>query len=434
MIRTIELNKEKSLARKIFTRKKIDTSMVEESVRTIINEVKENKDQALFSLTKKFDNMDLTTENMMVSKQEITDAYANLTKTQITAIKKAAKNIFRFAESQMPKEFFKSFGKGVQLGQIIRPIDKVGLYVPAGNYPLPSTVLMTAIPAITAGCKDIIICTPPKLGNNRDVAAADAVIVAADILGIKRIFKIGGAQAIAAMAHGTEIIPNVYKITGPGNIYVSTAKKMLFGKVDIDIPAGPSEVMIIADEKADPIYIAADMLAQAEHDELAAAIAVTDSKKLAERIAIELEKQLLNLQKKNRKIAEKSIEDYGAIVIADNIAQAIELANEFAPEHLEIQVDGFNDLEKIKNAGSVFLGKYSVEAAGDYASGPNHTLPTAGFAKMRGGLSVYDYVKIISVQELDKNGLGRMKKTITALAEMESLIAHRNSVEVRFED
>lgn len=400
-----------------------------ENVKKIVDGVKKRGDKALIEYTRKFDKVKLSKDNIQVSKQELKDACDACKKADkniINSLKTAAANIRKFAEYQLPKEWKKEINKGIIVGQIARPLDSVGCYVPGGNYPLASSVLMSVIPAKAAGVKEIVVCCP-KITNE--------ILAACEIAGADKVFRVGGAQAIAAMAYGTETIPKVSKIVGPGNVYVTAAKKIVFGDVGIDFLAGPSEVMIIA-EAADATFIAADMLAQAEHDAMASAIFATPNKDLAKKVKQEVESQLKQL--KTREIAKKSMENFGAIIIVKNIDEAFELANELAPEHLEIMIDDVADdeflLGKVRNAGAVFLGSYSPEAAGDYCSGPNHVLPTQGFAKIRAGLGVMDFLKMPTFQRLTKNGLQGIKGTIVDIAELEGLDAHSKSVKKRFGD
>ena len=393
-----------------------------EKAKLIIDDVKKNGDKALIAYAKKFDSIDLGKNNIRVKEKEIKDACKKVKQDIITSLKAAAINIRKFAEFQMPKEWKKEINKGIIAGQIVRPLDSVGCYVPGGNYLLVSSVLMTVIPAKVAGVKEIIVCSP-KITNE--------ILAACDIAGATKVFRVGGAQAIAAMAYGTETIPKVNKIVGPGNAYVTAAKKLVFGDVGIDFLAGPSEVMIIA-ENGNAEFIAADMLAQAEHDIMASAVFATPNKDLAEKVKKEIESQLKKLRTKE--IAGKSIEGFGAIIIVKNMDEAFELANEIAPEHLEI-IDGDESLvKKVRNAGAIFLGSYSPEAAGDYCSGPNHVLPTQGFAKIRAGLGVMDFLKMPTFQKLTKDGLKGIKDTIVDIAELEGLDAHSKSIKKRFED
>src|SRR5205085_8758534 len=333
------------------------------------------------------------------------------------AVDTAAGNIRAYAEMQRPREWTKSVRPGLQLGQIIRPLDTVAAYIPAGRYPLPSTVLMTVVPAQVAGVPNICVACPK---------AVNEVFGAASLLGVRQVFQMGGAQAIAAFAFGTRTVPKADRIVGPGNIYVAAAKKLLAGEVGIDFVAGPTEILIIAAE-GEPKYLAADMLAQAEHDNDACAVLLTTSKRLATAVANEIERQLQTLP--TAKVAKVAIRSNSAIVIVRSLDEAIEIANRFAPEHLSIPEERL--LEKVTNAGSVFIGPFSPEAAGDYASGPNHVLPTSGAARLRGGLSVMDYLKVISVQQLSDDALQRLAPAIVTLARAEGLEAHARSLEVR---
>jgi len=342
---------------------------------------------------------------------------------------KCHENIKDFHQRQKNNSFMNNEKDGVIVGQIIRPIEKVGIYVPGGTAPLPSTVLMNAIPAKVAGVSEIIMTTPP----NKEGKINKTILVAAKIAGVDRIFKVGGAQAIAGLAKGTESIPKVYKIVGPGNIYVAMAKKMVFGEVDIDMIAGPSEVLVIADKYANPKFIAADLLSQAEHDTLACSILVTDSMDLAERVKVEVERQVELLSRKD--IAKESLASYGRIVVTETIEEAIDISNQVAPEHLELALqEPFAYVNQIKNAGAIFMGEYSPEPLGDYYAGPNHTLPTSGTAKFASPLSLDDFVKKSSLIYYTKEALSKAKDDIVRVAESEGLDAHANSIKVRFED
>lgn len=426
-IRILNYNEDKIEINKIKQRSSVNLLEIEDLVKQVIKKVKDNGNQALIEYANKFDRVKLEEKDLIVSKKEIKEAYNKLSKKEITAIKTALSNIKKFAVLQKPKSFLKEVLPGVKEGILIKPIENVGCYIPGGNYPLPSTTLMSVCPAKVAGVKNIIVATPPQK-NGR---ANPATIVAADIAGASTIVVSGGAQAIAAMAYGTKTIPKVNKIVGPGNIYVTAAKKLLYGEVGIDMLAGPSEVLIIASKNSNPKFIAADMLAQAEHDVLACSLLFTDSIKLAVAVKNEIVIQINKLNSK--KIIKESFNRYSCIVIVDSVKQAIEFSNNFAPEHLEIV--GFDEsmLDKITNAGSIFFGEYSLEAAGDYCSGPNHVLPTGGSAKYRGGLSVFDFLKMPTIQMLTKKGLRSLKNTIVTLAKLESLPAHTNSVKIRFE-
>ncbi|MBS3051883.1 MAG: histidinol dehydrogenase [Candidatus Aenigmarchaeota archaeon] len=390
--------------------------------------VKREKDKAIIKLTKKYDKVSINRDKMRVSNEEIKKAYESLSEDQIQEIKNAKNRIEGFCKNQLPEAWRMANDIG-ELGEIIVPIERVGCYIPGGNYPLPSTVLMTVVPAKIAGVKEIVICTPPKIKDD-SVIANEAIVVAADVLGVKEIFKVGGIQAIAAMTYGTETIPKVDKIVGPGNKYVSVAKKLVYGDVDIDFIAGPTEVLIIADKNSKPEYIAADLIAQAEHDVNACPVLVTDSKEIVDKVKVEIENQLSDLSTK--RIAEKSLKNNGKIIITKTIEECFEIANEFAPEHLEIMIENANEyLGRIQNAGSIFIGENSVEALGDYSSGPNHVLPTSGLARIRGGLSVRDFIKFVSFQNITKTGIGKLQKTVTTLARLESLEGHARSVEKR---
>ena len=425
MIKTIEysenLNLEKELARSQFS-----YDDVNETVENILKDVKKRGDKALFEYTKKFDKVDLKT--LEVSEEETQKAFDTIDKELLEVIKYSHDNIKLFHEKQVRNNFIVKKENGVSLGQIINPIEKVGLYVPGGTAAYPSTVLMNAVPAKIAGCKEIIMVTPPT----SDGTILPSLLVAAKIAGVDRIFKVGGAQSIAALSYGTESIPKVYKIVGPGNIYVAMAKKMVYGEVSIDMIAGPSEVLIIADDSANPVHVAADLLSQAEHDKLAASILVTNSKELAKNVAEQLELQLKELEREE--IARVSIETQGRIIITKTIDEAIKISNEIAPEHLELAVSNpFELLTKIKNAGSIFMGHNTPEPLGDYLAGPNHTLPTSGTAKFSSPLSVDDFIKKSSFIYYSKEGLEEVKDKVIKFAESEGLTAHARSVAKRFE-
>ena len=425
MIKTIKysenLNLEKELARSQFS-----YDDVNETVENILKDVKKRGDKALFEYTKKFDKVDLKT--LEVSKEEIQKAFDTIDKELLEVIKYSHDNIKLFHEKQVRNNFIVKKENGVSLGQIINPIEKVGLYVPGGTAAYPSTVLMNAVPAKIAGCKEIIMVTPPT----SDGTILPSLLVAAKIAGVDRIFKVGGAQSIAALSYGTESIPKVYKIVGPGNIYVAMAKKMVYGEVSIDMIAGPSEVLIIADDSANPVHVAADLLSQAEHDKLAASILVTNSKELAKNVAEQLEIQLKELEREE--IARVSIETQGRIIVTKTIDEAIKISNEIAPEHLELAVSNpFELLTRVKNAGSIFMGHNTPEPLGDYLAGPNHTLPTSGTAKFSSPLSVDDFIKKSSFIYYSKKGLEEVKDKVIKFAESEGLTAHARSVSKRFE-
>jgi len=398
---------------------------VEKVVLEIIKNVRKNKDKALFSLSKKFDGVELKT--LKVSKEEISEAYKQESKEVVKALKVAKANIEKFHKTNVrKKEASITTTKGISVWREFRPIEKVGLYIPGGKASYPSTVLMLGVPAKIAGCREIILCVPP----GKDGKVPSAVLVAADICGISKIFKVGGAQAIAAMAYGTESIPKVSKIFGPGNNYVTTAKMLVYGEVAIDMPAGPSEVLVFADKEANPTWIAADLLSQLEHGEDSQAILVTPSQLIARQVLMEVKKQTKNLGRKD--IIKESLKN-SFIAIVENDDQACRLINDYAPEHLEIISKNENEiLEKINNAGSVFLGKYSSEPLGDYATGSNHTLPTSGYAKMFSALSVESFGKKMQIQRVSKDGIEKLRKTVEVLATREGLDAHKNAISIRF--
>lgn len=404
----------------------ITSSGVEEIVSIIIKNVKENKDSALLDYCAKFDGA--SPENLEVSQDEIQEAFNSIDEKFINILKKAAENITAFHSRQVRNSFIVNENNGIVIGQKVIPLDKVGLYVPGGTATYPSSVLMNCLPAKLAGVKEIIMATPAKSGKINPV-----ILVAAKIAGVDRIFKIGGAQAVAALAYGTETIPKVDKIVGPGNAFVAEAKKQVFGIVDIDMIAGPSEILVVADQTCNPRYVAADMLSQAEHDKMASAVLVTDSHELAEAVSLEIERQLALLPREE--IARTSIENNGKIIITTTIETAIEIANEIAPEHLELCVDNpFDYLDSIHHAGSVFMGKNCPEALGDYFAGPNHTLPTSGTARFSSPLSVDDFVKKYQYTYYTKTALSKVAEDIAYFAEKEGLSAHARSVTVRFED
>lgn len=396
------------------------------AVSEIIAEVVKNKDSALYAFAEKFDKVKLT--SLEVTKEEIEKAYKNADGNFVAILEEAAQNIRAFHTKQVRDGFEIQRADGVIVGQRITPIEKVGLYVPGGTAAYPSTVLMDAIPAKIAGCKEIVMVTPPA----KDGSVNPDILTAARVAGVDRIFKMGGAQAVAALAYGTESVPKVDKIVGPGNAYVAEAKKQVFGKVSIDMIAGPSEILIVAEGGCNPAYVAADLLSQAEHDKMASAVLVTDSMALAQAVSKELEKQIPMLSRKE--IARVSIDDNGKIIVADNLFDAIEIANEIAPEHLELCVEQpFVYLDKVKHAGSVFLGKYCPEALGDYFAGPNHTLPTSGTAKFSSPLSVDDFVKKTQYCYYTEAALEKVADKVAAFANKEGLQAHAKSAMVRVE-
>lgn len=399
--------------------KNVDTVVAE-----IINDVRQRGDKALLELCKRFDNAEL--ETLEVSQAEIDDALKRAEPEFIELLKRASANIKAFHEKQKRSGFVMDEKPGVVLGQRVIPLDRVGIYVPGGTAPYPSTVLMDCIPAKIAGVSEVIMSSPATGG-----VIPDDILVAASIAGVDRIFKIGGAQAIAALSYGTETVPKVDKIVGPGNIYVATAKRMVYGLVDIEMIAGPSEILVIADETANPAHVAADMLSQAEHDTLASAILVTTDMTLAKQVQAEVETQLSKLPR--HEIARQSIDNYSAIIVTDTLENAAEISNSIAPEHLELCVASpFGLLTRIRHAGSVFLGKYAPEALGDYFAGPNHTLPTSGTARFSSPLSVDDFVKKSSFIYYEKDAFEREYADIAAFARHEGLEAHARSAEIRF--
>ena len=399
----------------VLARRAARMTEAEETVRPILEAVRKSGDKGLLQYARQFDQFDR--KSIRVPAAELAAAADRLTPEFRSAVEVSAANVRAYAERQMPREYSASFGPGRRLGQVIRPLDTIGAYIPAGRYPLPSTVIMTAVPALVAGVKNICIACPK---------AVDEVFGTAHMLGVTQVFQVGGAQAIAAFAYGTKTVPRADRIVGPGNIYVAAAKKLLAGEVGIDFVAGPTEILIIA-SAGDPRFIAADMLAQAEHDTDACSLLLTTSKRLASQVAKEIDRQLQTLS--TAPVARKAIDKNSAIILVKSLDEAAELSNAFAPEHLSIHDEAL--IPKIRHAGSIFVGPYSPEAAGDYASGPNHVLPTGGVARLRGGLSAADYVKVISVQQLDARALAKIAPAITTLARAEGLEAHARSVEVR---
>ena len=399
---------------------------VESIVAEIIDNVKKNKDKALFEYCKKFDKANLS--SLVVSEEEINEALSSVEPEFLEILQRAAENIKKFHEKQKRNSFIINDEKGVITGQKIIPVDRAGLYVPGGTAAYPSTVLMDSIPAKLAGVREVVIVTPP----NAEGKINPVILAAASVAGVDRIFKVGGAQAIAALAYGTETIPKVDKIVGPGNAFVAEAKKQVFGKVSIDMIAGPSEILIVADSKTDPAYAAADLLSQAEHDKLASAVLVTDSEDLAAAVSAELERQIPLLER--AEIARASIDDNGKIIVADTLERAIEIANEIAPEHLELCVDEpFDYLDSIRHAGSIFMGRNCPEALGDYFAGPNHTLPTSGTAKFSSPLSVDDFVKKTQYTYYTKEALSKVAADVAYFANKEGLTAHAKSAVIRTE-
>ena len=410
----------------IFARDNIASS-VEGVVSGIIADVIARGDAALFEYSKKFDKADLA--SLEVTKEEIDEAVAAVPAEFIEIIKEAAVNIRAFHEKQVREGFSITEKDGIVTGQKVTPIEKVGLYVPGGTAAYPSTVLMDSIPAKIAGCSEIVMVTPPSA----DGKVNPVILAAASIAGVDRIFKIGGAQAVAALAYGTESVPKVDKIVGPGNAYVAEAKKQVFGKVSIDMIAGPSEILVLADAKSDPRFVAADLLSQAEHDRMASAVLVCDSMEFAKKVADELEVQIPQLLRAD--IARASIDNNGKIIVAEgDLTLAIDIANEIAPEHLELCVDDpFEYLDKIKHAGSIFMGRYCPEALGDYFAGPNHTLPTSGTARFSSPLSVDDFVKKSQFTYYTRDALEKVYSKVAYFAEKEGLTAHAKSATIRFD-
>lgn len=401
----------------------------QDTVNEILNEVKEKGDEALFHYTKKFDKAEITPDNIRVTGEEIQEAYAQVETSLVEVMKKSLANIQDFHKKQLRNSWIETREDGVVLGQRITPLDSVGVYVPGGKAAYPSSVLMNIIPAQVAGVERIVMVTPP----GADGKVNPATLVAADLAGATEVYKAGGAQAVAALAYGTASIKKVAKICGPGNIFVALAKKSVYGHVSIDSIAGPSEILVLADETANPRYVAADLLSQAEHDELASAILVTTSEELAVRVEEEIQGFLKTLSRAD--IIRKSLENYGYLLVADSMSDAIRAANEIASEHLEILTKNpFDTMTRIKNAGAIFLGEYSSEPLGDYFAGPNHVLPTNGTAKFFSPLNVDDFIKKSSLISYSREALEPIHKDIIQFANAEQLTAHANSIAVRFED
>lgn len=396
-------------------------------VNAIIEEVRNNRDQAVFNYTKQFDGADINAGNILVTEEEIAEAYEQVDTTLLAVIRKSLVNIKKYHEKQVQNSWFTT-EDGIILGQKVTALATVGVYVPGGKAVYPSSVLMNVLPAKVAGVDRIVMCTPP----GKDGKVYPSTLVAAKEAGVDEIYKVGGAQAIAAMAFGTESVPKIDKIVGPGNIYVALAKKAVFGYVSIDSIAGPSEILVLADETANPRYVAADLLSQAEHDEMASAILITTSPKLAEEVSAEIDQFVAELSRKE--IIQKSLDNYGYILVADNMEEAIDTVNAIASEHMEIvTADPFHVMTKIRNAGAIFIGEYSSEPLGDYFAGPNHVLPTNGTAKFFSALSVDDFIKKSSIISYSREALEKVHKDIEQFAECEKLTAHANSIRVRFE-
>ena len=429
-MRTVKLTKEstKDILENLLKRSPNNYGKFESTVAQILDKVKNEGDAALFAYTKEFDKADVTKETIRVTDAEIEEAYAQIDPALLGVIRKALVNIRQYHEKQIQNSWFTSTTDGTMLGQKVTPLNRVGVYVPGGKAVYPSSVLMNVIPAKVAGVSNIIMTTP----CGKDGKVYPSTLVAAKEAGVDAIYKVGGAQAIAALAFGTESIPKVDKIVGPGNIYVALAKKAVFGYVSIDSIAGPSEILVLADETANPRYVAADLLSQAEHDEMASAILITTSQKLAEEVSAEIDQFVAELSRKE--IIQKSLDNYGYILVADNMEEAIDTVNAIASEHMEIvTADPFHVMTKIRNAGAIFIGEYSSEPLGDYFAGPNHVLPTNGTAKFFSALSVDDFIKKSSIISYSREALEKVHKDIEQFAECEKLTAHANSIRVRFE-
>ena len=428
-IQKLNSDTKKNLLEDLLKRSPNNYGQYEASVKEILDKVKEEKDAAVFAYTAKFDGAELTADTIEVTDAEIEEAYAQVDDTLLTVIRKAKDNIESYHAKQRQNSWFDSKPDGTILGQKITPLHRVGVYVPGGKAVYPSSVLMNVMPAKVAGVDEIIMVTPP--GKNGKVSPN--TLVAAKESGVDKIYKVGGAQAIAALAYGTESIPKVDKIVGPGNIYVALAKKAVYGHVSIDSIAGPSEILVVADETANPRYVAADLLSQAEHDELASAILVTTSEKLAHEVSDQVDGFLKELSR--AEIISKSLDNYGYILLADTMKDVIDVANEIASEHLEIQTKNpFEVMTKIRNAGAIFIGEYASEPLGDYFAGPNHILPTNGTAKFFSPLSVDDFIKKSSIISYSREALQKVHKDIESFAKAEQLTAHANSIHVRFEE
>jgi len=411
--------------KRIINRGEAASEEVAVTVKEVVDRVRKEGDPAVLEYTEKFDRVTLTLKNLRVTPEEIREAYTQVEQNKVDALTLAARNIRAFHEKQKISTWVNQESDGVILGQLARPIRSVGVYVPGGKACYPSTVLMNVIPAVVAGVEQLVMCSPVPGGSLNPY-----ILVAADIAGVSEIYKIGGAQAIAAMAYGTATIPKVDKIVGPGNIYVATAKRYVFGQVDIDMIAGPSEILVIADESADPEFIASDLLSQAEHDELASSILITTSRALAEKVAAEVVRQLANLSRKE--IARKALDRFGAIMIVKDLHEAAEVSNSIAPEHLELAVEKpFDLLALIKNAGAIFLGHYTPESVGDYIAGPNHVLPTGGTARFFSPLSTDSFMKKSSLIFYTREGLDKVGEAVMQIADVEGLDAHGNTIRVR---
>lgn len=428
-IEKLDESTKKNLLEDLLKRSPNNYGKYESSVREILDAVKEKGDEAVFSFTKKFDGAEIHAQNVLVTDAEVEEAYAQVDASLLEIIRKSLKNIESYHAKQMQYGWFDSKPDGTMLGQKVTALRRVGVYVPGGTAVYPSSVLMNIMPAKVAGVDEIIMATPP----GKDGRVNPTTLVAAKEAGADAVYKVGGAQAIAALAYGTESIPKVDKIVGPGNIYVALAKKAVYGYVSIDSIAGPSEILVLADGTANPRYVAADLLSQAEHDELASAILVTTSRELAENVSLQIDGFVRELSR--REIIQKSLDNYGHILVAETMEDAIDAANEIASEHLEIvTADPFNVMTKIRNAGAIFIGEYSSEPLGDYFAGPNHVLPTNGTAKFFSPLSVDDFLKKSSIISYSKEALEAVHLDVERFAEAEQLTAHANSIKVRFEE
>lgn len=408
-------------------RRRANTLAAERTARAVIQGVRQRGDTALLAYTRRFDGVALCKKNLQASEREVCDAYAAIPKKALQALKKAKKNIQRFARLQMPVPWTQEVQRGVFAGETVLPLSRVGCYVPGGRYPLPSAVLMTAGVAQAAGVEETVLCTPPT----PDGGTPPTVLVAADLCGVKKVFRAGGAQAVAAMAYGTQQVPAVDKIVGPGNAYVTAAKRLVYGAVDIDMLAGPTELAVLADASASAAFIAADLLAQAEHDPQACAVLFTPSPKLAGAVLEEIKKQLRTLR--TRRTAARALQRNGRIFLTQSLKEALALLNQLAPEHAEVLTRRRGIAEKVRHAGTVLEGPFSAEALADYAAGPNHTLPTQGAARWRGGLSARDFLKTVAFQRVTRKGLRRLAKTVQCLAALEGLAGHAQSIALRLE-
>ena len=428
-IEILDENTKKHLLEDLLKRSPNSYGEYEAGVQEILDTVREKQDEAVFDYTKKFDGADINPGNILVTEEEVREAYAQMDENLLRIVRRALANIEAYHQKQMQYSWFDSKPDGTMLGQKVTALRRVGVYVPGGKAVYPSSVLMNVMPAKVAGVEEIIMVTPP----GKDGKVNPTTLVAAKEAGVTAVYKVGGAQAVAALAYGTESIPKVDKIVGPGNIYVALAKKAVYGHVSIDSIAGPSEILVLADETANPRYVAADLLSQAEHDELASAILVTTSRELAEQVSRETDRFIQELSR--GEIIQKSLDNYGHILVADTMEDAIDAANEIASEHLEIMTaEPYQVMTKIRNAGAIFIGEYSSEPLGDYFAGPNHILPTNGTAKFFSPLSVDDFLKKSSIIAYSREALEQVHEDIEQFAEAEQLTAHANSVRVRFEE